>query len=546
MKRQVAFGYRTDDAGLNLPPLGETDPDTRFFIKSRLDRPRSPVLASVGCHWQVGDVPVVRPQPDFGHSLTAEQGARKRFVSANLAPDAEFLRGLGHFVKRFLETKMKPLPHWTDVSYLTWRRQINHPEWRKKQFDEAYERFLQEGLLAKDAKVKSFVKREQYPEYKYARDINSRSDKFKVYSGPIFRAIEKSLFSMDYFIKKIPVADRPAYILELLGSGQGKFVATDYTSFEALFTEEIMRTVEMQLYEYMVRDIPGGQEWFSTISRILLGENICWFRDFSIKTRARRMSGEMCTSLGNSFSNLMFMLYVCESLGSTCVGVVEGDDGLFRVNGPVPTANDFARLGLRIKLVEHDEISTASFCGLIFDPTDRVNIRDPRDVLADFAWVDSRYARSRNSKLKTLLRCKALSLAHQYPGCPIISELAQYGLRVTSGIEVEHFVRNSPNLGWWDREILLAVLHKNIPHREPPDNTRELVARLYDIPVDVQKSIETELSRMDTLHPIRLDSLEPKPAWLHYGNHYVHPCDWRKRLGFPGPHPSMRAAPTAA
>lgn len=39
--------------------------------------------------------------------------------------------------------------------------------------------------------------------------INSRSDAFKAFSGPFFKAIEKVVYEMPEFIKHTPVPDRP-------------------------------------------------------------------------------------------------------------------------------------------------------------------------------------------------------------------------------------------------------------------------------------------------------------------------------------------------
>ena len=160
----------------------------------------------------------------------------------------------------------------------------------------------------------------------------------------------------------------------------------------------------------------------------------------------------MNTSLGNGFSNLMFMAFVCEKLGLNCNGVVEGDDGLFAFNGNTPSASDFTKYGFNIKLDVHSEISTASFCGNVFDPEDRQIMTCPYDVLSTFGWTTNKYAKSSDKTLKALLRSKSLSLAYQYPGCPILSSLAQYGLRVTKGYNVEKVVY-SRNTSLWDRAV---------------------------------------------------------------------------------------------
>jgi len=49
---------------------------------------------------------------------------------------------------------------------------------------------------------------------------------------------------MPQYIKKIPVSERPKYILDLFGSDDGEIVATDYTSNEASFVAALMDALE--------------------------------------------------------------------------------------------------------------------------------------------------------------------------------------------------------------------------------------------------------------------------------------------------------------
>lgn len=516
------MGYRTTDIGVVLPKLEEPAKGTKFVKHSQTWRLRSITRVSAGCHWRSAGTPVVRPQPDFGDASTAAEGAVKRYCSNPPQPDRELTRKLEQFVKSWLDRNMRPLLPDEVPTFEEWLSSTNYPEWRKVELRAALVRLEETGLVNKHRKVKSFVKREAYPEYKYARCINARSDAFKVFSGPIFKAIEKQLFARDEFIKKIPVEDRPKYIMDRLNIAGRKIVATDYTSFEALFTRKMMEAVEMQLYRHMTSGLRDGNEWFNEIHDTLTGRNLCQYRDFTVSVLAKRMSGEMCTSLGNSFSNLMFMLFACEQNGSVCTGVVEGDDGLFSIAGPVPSSAFFESMGLNIKLEEHDQIETASFCGLVFDPVDLVNVRDPRAVLADFGWVDGEYAFARSSKLRVLLRCKALSLSVQYAGCPIVGALADYGLRVTTRDDIRHYVANA-RLDEFVREKLQRA-HRLYPkgrqYVEPPMRTRLLVQKLYGISVDQQIFIENSLRSLTVLKPLEVELSHPK-VWAEYGRDYT-------------------------
>jgi len=215
--------------------------------------------------------------------------------------------------------------------------------------------------------------------------------------------------------------------------------------------------------------------------------------------------------LGNGFSNLMFMKFFCKRKGCKHIrGVVEGDDGLFTMVGIPPGKEDFALLGLIIKAEIHDTISTASFCGLVFDRVDRINVTDPRKVLNNFGWVQRTYANVRSQGLQKLLRCKALSLAYQYPGCPIIAALGQYGIRVTSKTKIQfrkYLDRQGGSL--YDREMMLLAMKKGpYPSKKPGSATRFLVERLYGISVSQQETIEKYLCSLKSVQLLDHEAID--------------------------------------
>jgi len=241
--------------------------------------------------------------------------------------------------------------------------------------------------------------------------------------------------------------------------------------------------------------------------------------------------------LGNGFTNLMLMLYVLEERDCSDVeGVVEGDDGLFVFKGTPPTSKDFEELGFVIKLVMFNNLAEASFCGLVFDLEDKLVVTDPREVLASFGWTSGRYARAGQKTLGVLLRCKALALAHQYPGCPVIWALAQYGLRVTRDVKRIHMYRvlNSHKaMSGWDRDQILEALRdeSRIKVIVPPINTRFLVERLYGISVEEQLYIERSLLLKEDREPIKLPLVVSKlpVSWTEYWDKYVGDADDERR-----------------
>lgn len=208
------------------------------------------------------------------------------------------------------------------------------------------------------------VKDEPYDDFKQARLIFSRDDHFKVRVGPMFKRIEKELFKLPFFIKKVPVWDRSKFIKRLY-EPDATYYACDYTSFETHFVRQIMRGIEFELYKYMAPDDAEGHQFIKDLE-VLVGQNMCSSKLVSLEVEACRMSGEMNTSLGNGFCNLIFMMYACHVQGITCDGIVEGDDGVFRMSKEL-NPKIFDEMGLNIKLEKHSNLFTMSFCGLICD-----------------------------------------------------------------------------------------------------------------------------------------------------------------------------------
>ncbi len=518
-----------------MDELKEVKEKTRIRQPMTVDLGGRPVVAvSLGPHigdrWLSYGAACVHPDPRDPETMIA--GTIKRFAYRPPTADEKLMKELGRFTEKWLKKNLTPLSPGTDVSFETWLKNTNYEEWRKVELRKAHH----DGpdlwtVPARAARrkypkyfhCKSFMKDEFYQTWKHARGINSRHDKFKCLVGPIFHAIEEEVYKHPAFIKHVPVADRPDYIMKMLYRVGASYVATDYTSFESLFTRLIMQTVEFKLYDYMTKNLSVGPRFMEYVNEILGGRNKCKFKTFTVDLEATRMSGEMCTSLGNGFSNLMFMLFMCEKLGCKDVaGVVEGDDGLFTMVGAPPTKDDFAQLGLVIKMEHHQAIETASFCGLLFDPEDRLIVTDPRKVLGTFGWTKMQYLKAKDDKLDQLLRAKSLSLAYQYPGCPIISALGQYGLRIT----------REQDLGWvrkvttnpWERERLDQCLKRGpVKPIPPPHRTRQLVAKLYNIPVDVQVEIEKYLDGLSVKQPLDhplINLLVPQP-WFKYFSDYT-------------------------
>lgn len=514
-----------------MPPIGEVKDSVHFSSFKPVDLDVRPVVqVSLGCHVEGAAQP--HPCPQDPQTMIA--GVCKRFGMKPPDPDPALLAEFKVFVEDWLSKNFVPLSPDTDVSVETWLEQTNYPKWRKDELLEAWKKVDNIWDESKGYfKCKSFMKDETYPTYKHARGINSRSDEFKCFVGPLFKAIEKVVYEDKHFIKHVPVRDRPQFIYDLLYKTGAVYMATDYTAYESHFTLQIMQSCEFVLYDYMTQHLPQHEEFMRACQQVLGGRNVCEYKSFTVSLDATRMSGEMCTSLGNGFANLMIMLFVCMKNGNKDVdGVVEGDDGGFSMRGDPPTEADFAKLGFTIKIEVHQELSEMSFCGLIFDVEDKVNVTDPREVLATFGWSVRQYSRSSSAKKKALLRCKALSIAHQYPGCPILQALAFYALRATRSVmeceeEVLRFIERRRDLNMWEREQLISAARdmRSLKPIKVPMNTRFLVENKFNVTIEEQLKIEAYLDSKWELTPLSLPLIRDLmlPEWGDYWDKYVRP-----------------------
>lgn len=484
---------------------------------------RKPVSVSLGCHVEG----VSCPKPDLGDRDTMLAGVAKRFATKVPKADQMYLKLFCLFVREWVRHNLVPLDSMSDTSFETWIKGTNYPEWRRDELRRVNAR-LEEMEDDDIFEVMSFMKDEFYADYKHGRGINARSDAAKCLFGPYFKLIEEVLYKHPAFIKHVPVADRPQYIKDLLERAATEAAASDYTSFEALFVEELMSVCEFELYDHMTSALPRHGFFMRMCRSVLGGVNVCYYKFFTVLLHAVRMSGEMCTSLGNGFTNLMAALFTFERCGSSrnsIRGVVEGDDGLFVFDGPAPTPDDFAKLGLVIKLEMHRDLAAASFCGLIFDPDDLVNIACPFKALATFGWTSSRYRNTSSKTLKAMLRCKALSLAHQYPGAPVFSALARYGLRVTDDVAVSKTLRVANARGWdeWHRVQVLQAIENCRESRPVPMRTRLLMEEKFKLRVTDQLYIEAYLDSLREIRPLVIDHAMFPSAWVDYSSRYVRP-----------------------
>jgi hypothetical protein len=418
---------------------------------------------------------------DSNDPETVECAFRQRLLRDVPPFDKAKLAKFKLFVRQFLRTNVAKA---RILEFEEWLESTSYDVARKDQLREAY-RELKGGRPTRHqaSHIDTFVKSESYPTWKHARMINSRADAFKVWSGPRFKAIEEVVYQLPEFIKHVPVCKRPKVIRNLRKAGR-HYYATDFTAFESHFVPEFLDACECELYRWCLSEDSDAE----FLCSVLMGKNAMRTRTgVRAEVLGRRMSGDMCTSLGNGFSNLMLAKFiVAEKHGELC-GFVEGDDGLFATDIAL-TAADYAQLGFTIKIEEVLDPCEASFCGMIFSDSMEI-IRDPKRFLMGFGWTHSVLGGG-SRVMDELLRAKALSCVYETPQCPIVGAFARYALRSTSYVS-PRFVRD----GW--HEKLPDVI--DVPDFAPAIATRQLFSVMYGIPISVQLEIERAASCGDML-----------------------------------------------
>lgn len=431
-----------------------------------------------------------------------------------------------------------PLPSDTDFSVEKWLAQTSYTLVQKEHFETVLERLLSQAgegcqqsidvvtKIAAGSKYvsrtwadqlsiminnwcekyyhcKSFGKTEIYMQFKHVRWINSRSDEFKVLSGPIFSQIEHSLFTNPHiknFIKKVPVTDRSAYIDQMMFSIGGVYFATDYSAFESSFSPELIKACEMQLYKYMVKNCPDVHAAIGIIEKALTMKQICRSRACRVTTYSR-MSGDMCTSLGNGFTNLMVASFWAQENGFDVCGVVEGDDGLFRVPSEdlIPPVEFYEKLGFIIKMDKATSLNEGGFCKVFYAPGEPENLREPFEVILKAGWTMSQRMHGGDKVLKELTRSKCFSLLCETPSCPVLSSFALWLYRATEGSEP------SPAEGWWDKQFLKGCHLSDCVERAnkgPTPGQRAFVESFWKVPIAHQLHIENYFDSLSNIQPI--------------------------------------------
>lgn len=537
---------------MDLPKTYHCDKSFRVIsVVPTAGTTRKPIQVSLGNHVVGGAM----PHPDIQHAETSLLGVCKRIACEMPSIDSALLEEFLQFCAVINEEKFKHciIQPEEDLSLKTFLDTTDYTEKRKAKLTRAYEEYL--TPLLRHLAVLSFSKREPYLKYNPARGIYSRSDYIKAYIGPYTQNIGRKMFKGSMFIKNIPVEDRAKFLFDKYNIPGLKLSSNDFTSYEATFVQQIMR-IELQFYEFCLQLLPEQQYLMQIFMRTKQGISTMTFKNFVARLRAKRYSGEMDTSSMNSYFNyvlIMFLLFksmehtknpkkaivsvanVRSFLSKVVEPTLEGDDSLIahfkKLNETILT-----RLGAIAKLETHDSAFDASFCGLLFDPVALDLIYNPFKFLMKFGYTSDRYLHSNNKTKLALIRAKALSFLFVFKACPIISPYCQKMLTLTTSVgpmKLERALAKLRREKGFER-MVHCDSSTVVKTTEIKMETRFLMERTFQCPVEIQLSLENYIKTIDKIQPFDCPILYDyfTPDQRHYYETYAHTMELRQDMAF--------------
>jgi len=456
-------------------------------------------------------------------SMDLYAGWRKRLNPVMPVPNLVEIQRLATFTKKWVSEHLTPLPPLDNYSELFEEWLINNKSYneeRKKQLREAFKEVLTDGwslnLTEFHYTVKGFPKREFYEIDKFLRWICSRTDPFKALVAPFIKKIEDQLYRYPYFIKHTPIHKLP-HLLSKLRYKNWK-LETDYSSFESGFNPYYTNAVECNLWRHMLKNNPLVMD---AVLRTYYQNKTVWTRRHGhahvqhfrvprleiIDARnckagviGSRMSGEMWTSLGNGFSNLMNILYLFDKYHIKADTIfVEGDDGLFGLDEPILKEQDFENFGFKIKMQYEKCLNNTCFCGNLFDE-EELNLIVPPEQTARLPWICSCEYLSKPKTWVPLTRAKALSGYCQGRCTPILAVFCDQIRKILGEGEMIFEKQNK----WYDDFILQMSISEVAKPLNVTWNARMLYCQKFGIDIDTQFFYESLIRKAKTLQELEI------------------------------------------
>lgn len=348
-----------------------------------------------------------------------------------------------------------------------------------------------------------FIKDEQYDTIKYPRSIAALSFEAMATLSPLSKLLEKHFFSYSrlksFFVKEVPVKDRPSLIESIFGDEQ--VTLGDFSSFECHHRGVYAQAVKFVMFRLLGNN--GTHTLRRTLSEYLTGTNTLRFKQSGVKATIEEtlMSGAPWTSFANAILSFSITSYLrlrakypddkpamlATRLFSDFTGLMEGDDSI--TLGGAYNTRLVADLQIKLKSEVHENFTRASFIGIIKPRGVEACITDPVKVVCRFFHLPKRLIQLGERKQKSYFRGKALSYYYQYSTCPVIAHLCEAVLKLTKSHQP---LKGSLS---YHREAALneALATGDQFYRKAPDvhlQSRLLVEELYGLNLREQSILE--------------------------------------------------------
>jgi hypothetical protein len=312
--------------------------------------------------------------------------------------------------------------------------------------------------------------------------------------------------------------------------GDKPVLGTDFSSFESHHSGEYAELVAFWI-DHMTRNLKSFRQLRELIKEMVLGVNKIEYEHIVVHVYQRLMSGVLWTSSANGMLNLLIMSYISTYYVKTWTcpeehaeyalkhfkGFVEGDDGIC-----VDSGHDFTELieemGLNLEMIRYPHFCGAGFCSIICDSDELVVLKDPIPVMRKIFLLPIKYAGSKLSIHKALIRSRALSYKWSFGSCPMIGPLCDLILEKTRSINIDVVVKTLDN---WDRaNLLTAVREVNWQEKSHiSDSSRMLVEQHFGVSIADQLEFESsclkgDIPRLITSRNGVLDDLTHAYAYL--------------------------------
>jgi hypothetical protein len=317
--------------------------------------------------------------------------------------------------------------------------------------------------------------------------------------------VEKRAFKLPFFAKGLTWDEIAKRLMSSLRA-DGIIFENDFVSFECSFSIDVKVVCELALFRFFLNNV--APEVYKEL-RQDAREIEMVYRWFKLVVKGKRVSGDLWTSLGNGFTNLMLILFTLFQNGYTLqqlTVLVEGDDSVGQVFKDLPNfAQTFRELGFLAKVETRANVQDTNFCHTKVTPYGKV-MSDASRVLPRFLWAHAKYANHSTDHLRMLLRARAQSLAVKDSSTPILWALLEYALRASEGKMDWVYVYR--HMSVWEREWI-ADARSSVRPSPPSAADRLWYEYFYRVPVAVQVAVENAVRRGDFHDPSFLLLLKP-------------------------------------